>query len=454
MPRILTVKEGFKLMWSRFQPQVHEDIETLRTDTVRDLEKDALFSNYGAIQLIHREPVRDAMTYNTQELASWSSLLYVAFTVWNRKSLWAAGAQLSIVSLFVGIVVLASVKDPAQLDVSRFGEISAFLRAFVGLLLGFFMSASVTRWWKTVEGFTALCCVVRKLHMTLNACDVPAQESKHVLRYGFLSAWILHMELHIQALPLDDQEHIFKKRWESFRNGEGFDSDFAKVLPEEADMLQEVADAPGTLWIWIGTLLGRFAEDGLIRTLAAPSFARLTTLSGEGLDRIIQVRSSIVVQAPYIYVQMLSSLVHINNIVSAISFGMTTGVSFGTWLQYRGVPLYSSNEAATSGQAALDGQAFIVAFFSSCFGPFVYQALLEVSIAIAQPFSNNDALVPTRQILHRLEMDLRDVVNTAPGIRHPRSKSLPDPEQKVQGKHPGDSSDDDGDDDDGADGDV
>lgn len=419
---------------SRFQAETPRGFVDLRRESTRDLEKQAVISNYGTIaKLIHKEPVRDAMTYNTQELARWSSLVVLSFTVWNRKSLWMTAVKLWVLSLFVGIVVLATVRDPAQLNVSRFGEISSFLRMFVGLLLGFFMSASVNRWWKTVESFTALCGVVRKLQMMLNACGVPEQDSERVLRFGFLSARILHMELHIQALPLDEQDAAHEKRWQEFCNGDGFNTKFAKVLSDEEEALhwRKIEDAPGTLWIWIGSLLGRFAEKGLINTkVAGPAFARCMTLSGEGLDRILHVRSSITAQAPYIYVQMLSSLVHINNIFNALSFGMTTGVSFGTWLQYCGVPLYS-NTTATSAQAAIDGQAFVVSFFSSCFGPFVYQALLEVSIAIAQPFSNNDAIVPTRSILYRLEQDLRDGMSTAKRIRNTRRTPSSEPSVRV-----------------------
>jgi len=164
-----------------------------RAATADDLERQSLFSNssfaerrstkYGTEGktsrvwsftrgLIHREPVTDSMTYNSQDLASWNSLVYMSFTVWNRKSLWMTALKLMMLSAFVGIIVVASVEDPAALKVSKFDAISSFLRVFVGLLLGFFMSASVKRWWGCVEAFLGLCTTIRKMQMILCACGV------------------------------------------------------------------------------------------------------------------------------------------------------------------------------------------------------------------------------------------------------------------------------------------
>merc|ERR1719253_1882339 len=116
---------------------------------------------------------------------------------------------------------------------------------------------------------------------------------------------------------------------------------------------------------------------------------------------------------------MLSSLVHINNIVNALSFGLTWGASIGSLLVHMGLHVseHQGKEGkegkASQKQATTDMQTLLVSFFFSCFGPFVYQALLEVSIAIAQPFSNVDAVVPTHRILRLLERDLTDSMTMA-----------------------------------------
>jgi len=367
--------------------------------------------------------VLDSMTYHAADLTTWSSLMVGSFTVWRRHSLWMVTLKLFGVSLVVALMVLAISKDPAALQVSKFTAISNFLRVFVGLLLGFFMSVSVTRWWACAEAFQRLCGAVRCLQIHLNSCGVCEELQTQVLRYGVVSAWILHVQLHIEALPAEELAEGIDEGWEKLRTCKGHDKTLGKLLPEEFDILQRASDPPGVLWMWMGSLIGHMAEEGHIPGLASPTYGRILGMTLDGFNAIRDVRTSITVQAPYIYVQMLSSLVHINNIVNAISFGMTWGASMGTLLVYLGVKYRlrapgegSSNVVATHEEATADMQTLLVSFFFSCFGPFIYQALLEVSIALAQPFSTKDAVVPTHRILRQLEKDLIDTIKLSKKI--------------------------------------
>lgn len=367
------------------------------------------------------------MTYRTDQLSQWSTLLAVGHTVWTRRSLWHMAIKLWLLSLVVGILVLMAVKDPAALKVDKFKRISGFLQQFVGLLLGFFMAASVKRWWSCVQGVLGLCGSIRKLKMQLIATGLPNNLIRGLLRYAALSAWALHLELHISAMATEEEKEEAKmESWDQMRlftdrSDEEFTGQFTAVTAEELEKLQELTDPAGALWIWIGSLLGRYMEDGEIKTGAAPAFCRCMSLSGEALDRILCIRASITVQAPYIYVQMLASLVHINNVVNALSFGMTSGVAAGTWMASLKRDAFGNMKPganATATESSQDMQSVVVAFFFSCFGPFVYQALLEVSIAIAQPFGNTDAIVPTKRILATLDRDLQDGLNSGTAMRH------------------------------------
>lgn len=376
----------------------------------------------------HETPrgVLDSMTYHAEDLTTWSSLMVASFTVWRRPTLWLVTLKLFAVSLVVALMVLSISKDPAALQVSKFGAISNFLRVFVGLLLGFFMSVSVTRWWACAGAFQRLCSDVRCLQIYLNSCGVCEELTTKVLRYGVVSAWILHVQLHIEALPAEDMAEGIEEGWENLRKGEGHDKTLGKLLPAEFETLRQASDPSGVLWMWMGSLIGHMAEEGHIPGLASPTYGRIAGLTIDGFNAIRDVRTSITVQAPYIYVQMLSSLVHINNIVNAVSFGMTWGASMGTLLVYLGVryPAAGSNVEATNKEATADMQTLLVSFFFSCFGPFIYHALLEVSIALAQPFSTKDAVVPTHRILRKLEIDLLDTMRLSKKIswEQPRFK--------------------------------
>merc|ERR1719230_389048 len=101
---------------------------------------------------------------------------------------------------------------------------------------------------------------------------------------------------------------------------------------------------------------------------------------------------------------------------------MTLGTTASAWLAYHREHFFTT-KSATSEVVALDFQFLVINFFLCFVGPFIYQALLEVSIAIAQPFSNSDAIVPTKRMLHVLEKDLCDARDSARSIRSLRSSS-------------------------------
>mmetsp|Transcript_22084 Transcript_22084/g.40588 ORF Transcript_22084/g.40588 Transcript_22084/m.40588 type:complete len:420 (+) Transcript_22084:77-1336(+) len=362
-------------------------------------------------KLLPKQEIRDAMTYQASKLSSWNSLLVTSHTVWCQRSLWMMAVKLFCFSTVVALLVLLLVPDPADLKVSRFADIVEFLRIFVGLLLGFFMSASVQRWWSCAEGFMQLFDAVRCLQIQFISLGVPEERSVHCLRYGVLSGWILSMQLEVEALPEDKRELAHEKIWENLQlglrpSGQSSDERFGTISTEELEVLRKTSDPSSCLWMWVGSLIGCLSMDGLIPPMASPIYGRIMQLAEQAHDAIRNVRSNISIQAPFIYVQMLASMVHINNLVNAVSFGLTAGASVGTILSY--IRLHPQEASASGRQASADAQSLLSSFFFSCFGPFVYQAMLEVAIAIAQPFSHEHAILPTTHMLSCLEQDLSD----------------------------------------------
>merc|ERR1719247_3671730 len=100
----------------------------------------------------------------------------------------------------------------------------------------------------------------------------------------------------------------------------------------EADDLKSTRDPPGMMWIWVAALMGRLAQDGFIPPMASPTYGRIMNLAQSAHAGIREVRQNVSVQAPLTYTHLLASLVHINNLLNAVTFGVVSGLALGTAL--------------------------------------------------------------------------------------------------------------------------
>merc|ERR1719169_57939 len=107
--------------------------------------------------------------------------------------------RLFFVALGTCALTVLVVPDPAVMKVAKFTEVSKFLNVVVGLLLGFFLSSSMNRWYTCVNGFLELLDAIRNLQMQFVALGVPEDSSILCLRYGFSSAWLLYGQLLMEA---------------------------------------------------------------------------------------------------------------------------------------------------------------------------------------------------------------------------------------------------------------
>eukprot|EP00747_Dinoflagellata_sp_TGD_P096117 gnl/TRDRNA2_/TRDRNA2_166732_c1_seq2.p2 gnl/TRDRNA2_/TRDRNA2_166732_c1~~gnl/TRDRNA2_/TRDRNA2_166732_c1_seq2.p2 ORF type:complete len:239 (-),score=48.88 gnl/TRDRNA2_/TRDRNA2_166732_c1_seq2:98-718(-) len=161
------------------------------------------------------------------------------------------------------------------------------------------------------------------------------------------------------------------------------------------------------------------AADGDIPPMQSPTYGRIMNLLQSAHASIRVVKSSMNLQAPFVYTHMLATLVIINNILNALAFGLLAGVTVGTIVQAKGIPESPIpgapeppkdpfKDKATEGQMSRDIQNLVIGFMFMVVGPCLYQALLQVAILIAQPFNNEDAMIPVMRLLNDLERDLRD----------------------------------------------
>jgi len=334
--------------------------------------------------------------------------------------------RLSMVALCVAFFTVLVLPNPAAMKVAKFTSVSKFLNVVVGLLLGFFLSSSMNRWYSCVNGFLELLDAIRNMQMQLVALGVPEKETMLCLRYGFASAWLLYSQLLIEAKHQSTHEESSRERDEMWLK---FTTQIAQIDPsgtqtllehDEEKVLRLTRDPPGMMWMWVAALIGRMAQDGWIPPMASPTYGRVMNLCQSAHGGIRQVRAAISVQAPLTYTHMLATLVHVNNLLNAMTFGVVSGVAAGCALQasgYKQYGLHYQGEAASSRETTQDWQNMAVTFLYCFFGPLLYQALLLIAMHLAQPFDSIEARIPLDRLLNQLEIDMvngREVLDAMP----------------------------------------
>lgn len=363
----------------------------------------------------------DSMTYESKSLLGWS-----VFTIWGNHSAFANPRIYSVAIYLLGISALTAlpvvflIPDAAEVKASKLKDIITFLRYFVGLLLGFFLSSSVNRWYECVGGFLELFDAIRNLQMQFYALGVSKEKTYTCIRYGVLSGWFLSMELRLEKLPTEKKLEGMTKMWNDVLDQGKINSERGQYLllsPDECAVLRSVENpecelsVSTSLWMWVGSLVGRMAQDGEIPPMQSPTYGRIMNIAQDAHSGIRKVRAAVSVQVPFVYAHTLAILVHINNFFSAVSFGITLGLTVGSWwMLTRGHHPNPKGKdfKVNMGDVYRDVETLFVNFITGMLGPFIYQMLLDVSMCIAQPFHNEEANIPTEKLLACLEKDLQD----------------------------------------------
>jgi hypothetical protein len=373
--------------------------------------------------------VIDPMTYSTHDLTTWKAFFNNPRTIWFKPELWFMMLKLFVVSLATCTITLLVVPDPVSLRVSKFTSISKFLNVVVGLLMGFFMASSMTRWQSCAQGFMELLDACRNMQVQFMALGVPEKDSITILRYGYASAWLLYLQLVSETKKLTEGDGKPEKMWEIV--GEkmahiDITGNTPLLSQQEMEVLKMTHNPSHVLWTWIGVLLGGLAQDGWIPAMASPTYGRIMNICQYAHRSMVHVRTAVSMQAPLTYCQTLATLVHVNSLISALTLGVVSGVAIGTVLVTHGLHFYKKHDAPVK-EEYQDLQGLAVTFMYCFFGPLLYQALLLISMYIAQPFQSEDAAIPMGRLLHELETDMchaRDAVEDM-GFKKPYFKEPP-----------------------------
>lgn len=371
----------------------------------------------GAMEELANEGVNDNGMYKASVLGTWESFAKLNTTVWASPRLWRMMGWLALISLVTAVCPLVLVHDPSKMNVAGLAKVSQFLNVVVGLLLGFFLTNSINRWYACVDGFLSLLDSVRNLQMQFIALGVPGDDAGCILRHAFASGVLLNEQLQFDYKRLQlnfDLDAETDRMWNVINKRPvnlGYAGEEKMLLDEtEIGLLRDTRDPPSVIWTWIAASIGRLAQDGIIPPMASPTYGRIINLLEAAHGGIRQVRAAICVQTPWNYVQCLSALVHINNTINAIILGVVGGLVLSVSCQryhvfstYRGSP-------ATIQEMEQELEKLFCTSLYCVIGPMVYQALLLIGISLSQPFDDAETKIPMDRFLNQLEEDMCDGV--------------------------------------------
>jgi len=360
----------------------------------------------------------DSEAYYPKTLNYWHVVLNPFRTIWSSSSLWRAYRKVLVLVLLTASMTFFFSHRPQAWRPRRFLQICKFLAFFVGFILGLFIARALGRWYRCTNGFLELCDAIRNLNMQLCALGASDDMLDRCARYGLVSATLLHFQLLTEGLSPKEAKEKKQKLWESLRTSETGNLGRAIKLDDvEFFTMQRLRDPSGVMWMWVTSLIARMAQDGEIPPMQSATYGRVVELAKAAHSGIRVVRASISIQTPFLVSHALASLVHINNILNAICLGLVIGCVMGESAMYYHIhPIYKGT--VTEGEMVRDMQVIGISSFVNLIGPLLFQALFEISLAIAQPFQSQLACLPIGMLTESVVQELEDQVKMSKTTPH------------------------------------
>jgi hypothetical protein len=347
----------------------------------------------------------DSTQYDITKMTSWAIFGILKGCAWDNAALWRCTGCAVVLACCVATLIVF-IPDSSLIAPEKVEKLGTFLNVFVGLLLGFFLSSSMNRWYNCVSAFLQLLDAIRSMQMQMTALGVARDRTNMLIRYGVLSAWLLHLSLNREedddGTPADPPEETprssTRKLWQRLEERRP-----GLALPEEKERLMKHTESYALLWTWVASLIGRMAQNGEIPPMASPTYGRILNIVQQAYGSIRDVRALHLVKAPFVYVHTLAVLVHVNNILNAVAFGLVLGLAL--------VEFVGKGNAYNKTAWANMCCSLFMQFCFSMVAPLLYLALLEVSVCVAQPFTYEDAKIPACRFVKNLEEDLKNAAS-------------------------------------------
>jgi predicted membrane chloride channel (bestrophin family) len=314
-------------------------------------------------------------SYDVQKLTTFRVFFVISGTVLGNVVLWVETIIGACVFWSVWMSVYHFSWEGLDKFVGKEGNIRAFIAMFttlVGLLLSFYTSMNINRWWAMrVQGVGGIWQACTKLTLLIGSgVTRDEQVLESTWRYACSSLAFIFM----QRGGTENKIGNLHKRG----------------LLTEAEC-QQMAQIPDTqraeaVWTWLGNLVSQLNAQGLIN--GPPNYAGLMNTVDDGRNAANLCNVYLDTPVPMVYVHLLGLIVKLHNLVIAILMGILSAKHF-----------YSH-----------DNLGAFRTMFRAFFMPFLYNAILLINDDISDPFSGDLSDFPLQKIIDDIKEDAQSIV--------------------------------------------
>mmetsp|Transcript_100951 Transcript_100951/g.175270 ORF Transcript_100951/g.175270 Transcript_100951/m.175270 type:complete len:406 (+) Transcript_100951:148-1365(+) len=261
-------------------------------------------------------PNNKIMGYNMAKLNGVHALWYMKDSIFFNARLWWTALAYTIICGCCAGLVLANRRAgyrfgrlSAAENIKTLEQISNYFAFVSAIMLGMYVSLSVSRWWEMRQCLNGLWNAINDIMLLLSTRfpskkDRPMKEK--VLRLSLLS----HRLLYAKARKLEGPETF-----------QGI-LDCGLITPDEVEALKDETAKAQVVWVWISTILVQLKKSRRIDNIV---LGTLEGLCSKATNSILTSFSYIHTQIPFNYVHLLVTNVILANFLLVAKCGFVIG---------------------------------------------------------------------------------------------------------------------------------
>jgi predicted membrane chloride channel (bestrophin family) len=342
-----------------------------------------------------REKDPPVIAYDPEQLTNWRAIVALSGTIFLQPAVMTIILSQFLCAIFIAGLLYFFAHHPEAYKTDAMKDVVKTIAVSIAFLLGLFLSSCINRWWDTVTSLEMLFGTIKRLTMTAINLELPRESRTILARRCVLSTHLLQVEQtenHALLAGKQSKEELVE-HWEQifqFWEAEGMCSKYERKLLKKVPQQQRSFFA----WSLVSKELLKqrpalVSADGSTDVMA---YDRLCDLVQAGVSSISAVRTAAAFQMPYIYVHLLAFMIHLVNVLTAVSTGVRIGLTLS--LAKKTGTTVDSNELVTA-------VVFLVV------QAFIYQAFLTIGAALSFPITGSAYRVPLKAMCSTLDSQLK-----------------------------------------------